>query len=83
MRKTKSGQAVDDLYISTWPFWKKLQFLQNVMEVNKSIDTSSQQSPHQSPISPERSFETDDSLNSTEIDFPSFKRKSKSGKRIV
>ena len=41
MKSNKSGPSTDDLYVSQWVFWNKLQFLQSVMKTTKSRDTLS------------------------------------------
>ena len=41
VKSSKSGQSTDDLYVSQWMFWDKLQFLQSVMKTTKSRDTLS------------------------------------------
>ena len=41
VKSSKSGQSTDDLYVSQWMFWDKLQFLQFVMKTTKSRDTLS------------------------------------------
>ena len=41
VKSSKSGQSTDDLYVSQWMFWDKLQFLQSVMNTTKSRDTLS------------------------------------------
>ena len=41
VKSSKSRQSNDDLYVSQWMFWDKLQFLQSVMKTTKSRDTLS------------------------------------------
>ena len=41
VKSSKSGQSTDDLYVSQWMFWDKLQFLQSVMKTTRSRDTLS------------------------------------------
>ena len=39
VKSSKSGQSTDDLHVSQWLFWGKLQFLQFLMKTTKSRDT--------------------------------------------
>ena len=41
VKSSKSGQSTDDLYVSQWIFWDKLQCLQSVMKTTKNRDTLS------------------------------------------
>ena len=41
VKSSKSGQSTDDLYVSQWMFWDKLQFLQSVMKTTKRRDALS------------------------------------------
>ena len=41
VKSSKSRQRADDLYVSQWMFWEKLQFLQSMMKTTKSLDTLS------------------------------------------
>ena len=40
-KANKSGQSTEELYVSQWVFWDKLQFLQSVMKTTKSRVTYS------------------------------------------
>ena len=39
VKSSKSGQSTDDLYVSQWLFWGKVQFLQSLMKTTKSRNT--------------------------------------------
>ena len=41
VKSSRSGQSTEDLYVSQWMFWDKLQFLKSVMKTAKSSDTLS------------------------------------------
>ena len=41
VKSSKSGQSTDDLCVSQWMFWDKLQFLESVMKTTQSRDTLS------------------------------------------
>ena len=41
VKSSKSRQSTDNLYVSQWLLWVKLQFLQSVMKTTKSRDTVS------------------------------------------
>ena len=41
VKSSKSGQSTDDLCVSQWMLWDKLQFLESVMKTTQSRDTLS------------------------------------------
>eukprot|EP00112_Aurelia_sp_Birch-Aquarium-sp1_P000954 Seg10928.2 transcript_id=Seg10928.2/GoldUCD/mRNA.D3Y31 product="hypothetical protein" protein_id=Seg10928.2/GoldUCD/D3Y31 len=51
VKRTKSGQATDELYKPNWPYWQHLQFLQPAMQPVRGRDNlqKSADSPESSP----------------------------------
>ena len=76
VRKTKSGQATNELYVSNWAHWDRLQFLAGVIQAAKSRDNlnSSENSKNST------SFEEDDSFLPEE---DSFENETTCSKRVM
>ena len=76
VRKTKSGQATNELYVSNCAHWDRLQFLAGVIQAAKSRDNlnSSENSKNST------SFEEDDSFLPEE---DSFENETTCSKRVM